>query len=50
MVIDAQSRYQENVLVRRYGNVYAMLNGCIYKQERYIATSLPHFKAHALSF
>lgn len=45
MVIDAQSHYQENVLVTSYANVYAMLNSCICKQERYIATTLPHFKA-----
>jgi hypothetical protein len=50
MIIDNQSRYQENVLVRSYGNVYAMLNVCICKQESYTATTLPHFKAHALSF
>ena len=43
MIIDAHTRDQENVLVRRYRNVDANLNGCISKKERYIATILAPF-------
>jgi hypothetical protein len=43
MVIDAQTRDQENVLVRSYRNVDAILNGCISKKERYIAMILAPF-------